>query len=120
VETAVQSRLYELLTREGAPSGEGKLTSDLNQLVKFVTLDRLVSALGADAAKSSSLLEGQIRGWLEAHGWSYGRESTGQRRRGYKQPEAWPPLIDDDEGAAAPRTPAHAAGSEEGADDEPF
>lgn len=120
VETAVQSRLYELLTREGAPSGEGKLTSDLNQLVKFVTLDRLVSALGADAAKSSSLLESQIRGWLEAHGWSYGRESTGQRRRGYKQPEAWPPTIDDDEGAAAPRTPAHAAGSEEGADDEPF
>lgn len=120
VETAVQSRLYELLTREGAPSGEGKLTSDLNQLVTFVTLDRLVSALGADAAKSSSLLESQIRGWLEAHGWSYGRESTGQRRRGYKQPDAWPPKIDDDEGAAAPRTPANAAGREEGADDEPF
>jgi predicted P-loop ATPase len=120
VETAVQSRLYELLTREGAPSSESKLTNDLNQLVSFVTLDRLVSALGADAAKSSSLLESQIRGWLEAHGWAYGRESTGQRRRGYKRPAEWPPKIDDDEGAAAPRTPPHAGGDEEGADDEPF
>jgi len=120
VETAVQSRLYELLTREGAPAGEGKITNDINQLLKFVTLDRLVSALGADAAKSSSLLESQIRGWLESHGWEYGRESTGQRRRGYKQPAEWPPKIDDEEGAAAPRTPADAAGTEEGADDEPF
>ena len=120
VETAVQSRLYELLTREGAPAGEGKLTSDLNQLVKFVTLDRLVSALGADAAKSSSLLESQIRGWLESHGWEYGREGGGQRRRGYKQPEVWPPVIDDDEGAATPRAPADAAGNDGGADDEPF
>ncbi len=120
VETAVQSKLYELLTREGAPGGEGKMTSDLNQLISFVTLDRLVSALGADAAKSSSLLESQIRGWLEAHGWVYGRESTGQRRRGYKQPAEWPPKIDDDEGATAPPTPADAAGYEEGADDEPF
>jgi putative DNA primase/helicase len=120
VETAVQSRMYELLTREGAPSGEGKVSNDLNQLVTFVTLDRLVSALGADAAKSSSLLESQIRGWLDAHGWSYGRESTGQRRRGYMQPKVWPPKIEDDEGAVAPRTPAHAGGNDEGDDDEPF
>lgn len=119
VETAVQSRLYELLTRDGAPSGEGKLSNDLNQNVTFITLDRLVSALGADAAKSSSLLESQIRGWLDAHGWTYGRESTGQRRRGYKQPIAWPPKIEDDEGDA-PRTPPHAGGNDEGDDDEPF
>jgi len=120
VETAVQSRMYELLTREGSPAGEGKISSDLNQLVTFVTLDRLVSALGADAAKSSSLLESQIRGWLDAHGWTYGRESTGQRRRGYKQPAVWPPKIEDDEGAAAPRTPPDAGGNDEGSDDEPF
>lgn len=120
VETAVQSRMYELLTREGAPKEEGKISNDLNQHVTFITLDRLVSALGADAAKSSSLLESQIRGWLDAHGWSYGRESTGQRRRGYKQPLVWPPKIDDDEGAAAPRTPALAGGNDEGDDDEPF
>lgn len=120
VETAVQSRLYELLTREGAPASESKVTNDLNQLTKFITLDRLVSALGADAAKSSSLLESQIRGWLEAHGWSYGRESTGQRRRGYKQPAEWPPEIDDEEGASLPPTPPHAGGENEGSDDEPF
>lgn len=120
VETAVQSRMYELLTREGAPKEEGKISNDLNQHERFITLDRMVSALGADAAKSSSLLESQIRGWLDAHGWTYGRESTGQRRRGYKQPLVWPPKIDDDEGAAAPRTPALAGGNDEGDDDEPF
>ena len=123
VETAVQSRLYELLTREGSPQGEGKISADLNQLVTFVTLDRLVSALGADAAKSSSLLEGQIRGWLEAHGWTYGRESTGQRRRGYKQPAVWPPKIDDEEGVIAPARndggPAQGI-DHEGNDDDPF
>ena len=96
VETAVQSRLYELLTREGASSMEGATTNQLNQLTTFVTLDRLVTALGADAAKSSSLLETQIRGWLEAHDWTYRREPTGQRRRGYWQPKTWPPLIEDD------------------------
>lgn len=126
VETAVQSRLYELLTREGAPKEEGKLTVELNQHMKFVTLDRLVSALGADAAKSSSLLESQIRGWLEGHGWKSCRESVGQRRRGYKQPDEWPPKItdedfdDDDEGATAPPTPANAAGNAEGDDYVPF
>ena len=118
VETAVQSRLYELLTREGAPATESKVTNDLNQHVAFVTLDRLVSALGTDAAKSSSLLEGQIRGWLDAHGWNYGRESTGQRRRGYKQPAIWPPKIEDEDAPAS--NPANAAGATEGNDDEPF
>jgi putative DNA primase/helicase len=97
VETAVQSRLYELLTREGAlSSSEGKLTADLNVNTKFVTLDKLVSALGADAAKSSGVLESQIRGWMDSQGWDFGREGSGQRRRGYKQPKVWPPVIDDD------------------------
>lgn len=96
VESAVQSRLYELLTRVGAPAMEGETSNKLNQLTTFVTLDRLVQALGADAAKSSSLLESQIRGWLEANGWVYGRESTGQRRRGYRQPPKWPPEIDEE------------------------
>lgn len=128
VETAVQSRLFELLTREGASAKEGTITADLNQLVTFITLDRLVSALGADAAKSNSILEGQIRGWLESHGWKYGRESTGQRRRGYKQPSKWPPEIEDDDGAvgavkpAAPNTddPPGAGEVEASMDDEPF
>lgn len=124
VETAVQSRLYELLTRDGAPPTEGKTTVDLNVNTTFVTLDRLVGALGADAAKSSSILEGQIRGWLEAQGWTYGRESTGQRRRGYKQPKAWPPKIDDDDDASPQASDSETrltqAVDYEGSDDEPF
>lgn len=124
VETAVQSKLYELLTRDGVLSSEGKPTEHtITVLTKFVTLDRLIAHLGADAAKSSSLLEGQVRGWLEANGWTYGRESTGQRRRGYRQPERWPPpIVDDEEGDTPPRTtPPGAGGIEDGAaDDAPF
>ena len=100
VETAVQSRLYELLTREGVPHADGK-TLTYTQHTTFVTLDGLVTALGADAAKSSSLLESQIRGWLENHGWKYGREGGGQRRRGYMQPKTWPPAIEDDDAQAS-------------------
>jgi putative DNA primase/helicase len=113
VETAVQSRLYELLTREGAASTEGKLSSELNINVTFVTLDRLVAALGTDAAKSSSPLEAQIRGWLESHGWTYGREGGGLRRRGYKQPKQWPPEFADEEDDGAPPggAPAEPIGS---------
>ncbi|MDB5850646.1 MAG: virulence protein, partial [Rhodoferax sp.] len=103
VESGVQSRLYELLTREGAPvATEARVTADLNLHTTFITLDRLVAALGTDVAKSSVMLEGQIRSWLEAQGWTYGRESTGQRRRGYKQPPVWPPVIADEEGTPVP------------------
>lgn len=137
VETSVQSRLYELLTREGAPGGEGKLSSELNQNTGFVTLHQLVAALGADAAKSTNMLEAQIRSWLEAMGWTSGRESTGQRRRGFKKPQIWPPAFEDDEDApppaggapggpppAGPSTeepgPSASTAWEEGRDDEPF
>lgn len=112
VETAVQSRLYEMLTREGSPGAEGKVSSELNVNATFVTLDRLVAALGTDAAKSSSLLEAQIRGWLEAQGWTYGREGGGLRRRGYKQPKQWPPkFADEDEEAPPLAGPSNPTGS---------
>ncbi|MGE3346070.1 MAG: VapE domain-containing protein [Ramlibacter sp.] len=97
VETAVQSRLYQLLAREGGEGGEGKEAKVLSQHTKFVTLDQLVHALGTDAAKSTSQLEGQIRGWLEQKGWTYGREGSGLRRYGYRQPRHWPPEIEDDD-----------------------
>lgn len=100
VETAVQARLYELLTREGARATEGRATSELSAATSFVTIDGLVVALGADAAKSTAQLEGQIKGWLEAMDWEYGREGGGQRRRGYKRPRVWPPEVpeaDDDD-----------------------
>ncbi len=123
VETGVQSKLYQLLTREGAPSTtEGTKTLELNVFTAFVTLDQMIQALGSDVAKSTTLLEGQIRGWLEAHGWTYGRESTGQRRRGYKQPAVWPPKIDDeqDEAEMAQSTRELHADQQQVNDDEPF
>lgn len=130
VETTVQSKLYELLTREGADIREGSTTNGLNCLTTFVTLHGLVQALGADAAKSTSLLETQIRGWLESNGWEQVRESTGQRRRGYRPPDVWPPADDEDTSTAGapaanqPPTddaqPAWDGASDGGGDDEPF
>ena len=69
------------------------------------------------------MLEGQIRGWLEANGWEAGRETSARRRRGYKQPAVWPPKIEDeglpdDSGKDQPGQPQ--AHSKEGDDDEPF
>jgi putative DNA primase/helicase len=126
VETSVQGRLYELLTREGSSTGEVKTSSDINMHCTFVTLPMLVRALGTDEAKSSSLLENQIRGWLELQGWEYVRESTGARRRGYRQPNVWPPKPKDGDGPAeGPTTnepqpgPAQAVGWS-GDDDAPF
>ncbi len=126
VETSVQARLYELLTREGSSQGEGRASSELNSLTSFVTLPMLVRALGSDEAKSTSLLEGQIRGWLESQGWESCRESTGQRRRGYRQPREWPPKPDEGDEVPAkapeegPAEPARAAGWDGGEDDAPF
>jgi putative DNA primase/helicase len=125
VETAVQSRLYELLTREGASKGDARTTAGLSQLTAFVTLDQLVNALGSDAAKSTSILEGQIRGWLESMGWEYGREGGGQRRRGYKQPRTWPPKVEEDDEDVRRASDLQddrqaQAGDEEGDDDLPF
>lgn len=133
--TSVQSRLWELLTREGAPPAEGRSAVELTQLTKFVTLHQLVAVLGSDAAKSTSALENQVRSWLEFQGWTYGREGGGQRRWGFKAPKQWPPVIpeddeEDDEEEAERRS--QLAGPEEdgaspaqgdaygGGDDEPF
>jgi hypothetical protein len=111
VETAVQARMYELLTREGSGVHEAKISKELSQHTAFVTLDQLVQALGADAAKSTPMLEQQVKGWLEWRGWKSGRESTGQRRRGFKRPEQWPPEVaaDDDWDDEAGEQPATGA-----------
>lgn len=105
IETAVQGRIYDLLTREGARGGEGKTSAELNQHTTFVTISQLVTALGTDAGKSNAHLESQIRAWLEAHDWEYARETGGQRRRGYRQPAVWPPIE---------KQPAGATGGDEG------
>ena len=134
VETTVQSKLYELLTREGAPAAEGQSSSGINQNTAFVTLHGLVQALGADAAKSTSLLETQIRGWLDSNGWQSMREATGQRRRGYAQPAVWPPKVIEedvvpsgtgvgpatDQPPTTDEPPARVGESDGTSDDEPF
>lgn len=85
--TAVQSKLYTLLTRPAGSVSPHELSRD----TKFVTLDRLTSALGSDAAKSTAVLENQVRSWLESHDWEHGREGGGLRRYGFKRPKVWPP-----------------------------
>lgn len=96
-DTSVQSRLWELLTRDGAAPQEGRSTLELTRHCKFVTLHQLVAVLGSDAAKSTATLENQVRSWLEFMGWRAGREGAEPRRRGFKAPDLWPPVIPDDE-----------------------
>lgn len=121
VETAVQARLYQLLTRGGCSPTEGKATSLLTSDTKFVTLDELVVALGADAAKSTAMLEQQVKGWFDAMGWEYKREGGGQRRYGFKRPRSleWPPVFaepdeDDDDDVTVPDGPAQQVDGEPG------
>ncbi len=107
VETGVQGRLWSLLTREGVPGAEGAAQKSFTMHTAFVTIPDLVQALGADPGKSSPMLEGQVRDWLNENGWEYGREGGGQRRRGYKRPDVWPPIIvDDPDGEPGPVDPA--------------
>lgn len=115
VETGVQGRLWALLTRDGAPPLEAKATVGFNVHTAFVTIPDLVQALGADPGKSSNVLEGQVRDWLNEHGWEYGREGGGQRRRGFSRPAVWPPVFQDDEenGSADPVPPAAQDGGAE-------
>ncbi|MDP3228382.1 MAG: VapE family protein [Acidovorax sp.] len=111
VETSVQGRLWSLLTREGISNADGKATQGLSQLTQFVTIPDLVQALGADPGKSSAMLDGQVRDWLFENGWQPGREGGGQRRRGFKQPDVWPPKFQDEDVEA---TPAKQVGGQQG------
>lgn len=116
VETGVQGRLWALLTREGASANDPKSVVTFNVHTAFVTIPDLVQALGADPGKSSPMLEGQVRDWLNENGWEYGREGGGQRRRGYKRPDVWPPVIkedDNDSGPADPTPPAPVDGPQD-------
>lgn len=97
VETGVQSRLFDLLTRDGAPQSDtARGTAAFSKHTSFVTVADLVVALGTDPGKSNNLLETQIRDWLMENGWSPKREASGQRRRGYSRPDVWPPKFEDE------------------------
>lgn len=128
VETGVQSELMRLLTRPGAPGDEGGTTTALNELTNFVTMSQLVRALGTDVGKSSSVLENQIRGWLEAQGWERARAGTGNPRPwGFRKPKGWPfPPADEQPTGPGPDGPGDndsrqaQAVSTEGDDDLPI
>lgn len=118
IETAVESRLMLLLTREDVGAGG----SPIHAGAQFVTIDQLVVALGSDVAKSSAALENQIRGWLKQQGWSHGKKQlAGVRLPGYHRPDVWPPQFDvvgldqvvagEDEPTAAATVPALAPAS---------
>lgn len=107
VETGVQGELLRLLTRAGtAEGGAGGETTLVNELTTFVSINQLVRALGTDVGKSTTVLESQIRGWLEAQGWERGRSGVGARPWGWKRPKGWPivPPVED-EGSPAPGAP---------------
>lgn len=108
VETGIQSRLYDLLTRPGAASADARGAASICQHTTFVTVAELVIALGTDPGKSSSPLETQVRDWLVKYGWDSKREGGGQRRWGYRQPKVWPPVIPPDEDDDDDNAPADA------------
>ena len=116
VETAVQSELLHVLTRPPQDTG---IQAVVNDLTDFVTVAQLALALGVDAAKSSSMLEAQIRGWLDHEGWErVKRQINGARAWGYVRPSNWPPVELDDDMQSAPDTGMNSV--EQEGDDEPF
>ena len=116
VETAVQSELLHVLTRPPQDTG---IQAVVNDLTDFVTVAQLALALGVDAAKSSSMLEAQIRGWLDHEGWErVKRQINGARAWGYVRPSNWPPMDLEDDMQAAPDTGTNSF--EQEGDDAPF
>ncbi|WBM43105.1 virulence protein E [Comamonas aquatica] len=124
IETAVESRLMQLLTRDLGQAGDSGIHED----AQFVRIDQLVVALGSDVAKSSAALENQIRGWLKQQGWKHGKKQiAGARLPGYYRPDVWPPVAavvgldqidrdsqaqEADAAAAPPQAPAGQAQAE--------
>ncbi|WP_272971053.1 VapE domain-containing protein [Comamonas terrigena] len=119
IETAVESSLMELLTRD--EHHQQAVSSGLHVAAKFVRLDQIVLALGSDIAKSSAALETQIRGWLKQQGWEHGKKQVdGKRSSGYFRPAVWPPVgvvvgldkLEREGDAEAPPAPAEPAQAE--------
>lgn len=119
IETAVESRLMQLLTRD--PHESQAAATAIHVESKFVRIDQLVVALGSDVAKSSAALENQIRGWLKQQGWRHGKKQVqGARLPGYFRPDVWPPeghvvgldQVDDAAEDESPQAPAAGAPAE--------
>ena len=137
-ESAVDSELFKLLTREASITAQF-----INRDADRVPVNSLIKALGVDIGKVSSVLKSQVEAWLEGNGWEFkGRQRVNGALEScvYFRPKDWPPEIDnsaadwtrqDDvkpvpeaEGPVtyvAPPLPSDAGtGSPSGWDDEPF
>ena len=100
IETAVESMLLRLLTRE---PGEADKARSVNVMTSFVTVAHLVEALGSDVAKTTPGLENQIRGWLKQYHWQRDKKQiNGARAWGFVRPAVWPPVDPDDEARKQP------------------
>lgn len=115
VETAVESELLQVLTRE---PGNGTLSQSVNNLTDFVTMAQLTLALGVDAAKSTAGLQSQISGWLKHEGWErVKKQQNGVRAWGFVRPKGWPVqdrpggLDEEDQGRVNPPAPTPDDGS---------
>jgi hypothetical protein len=87
-ETAVQSELLHVLTRQPVASGIGAI---VNGLSDFVTNAQVVLALGVDAAKSGPALVREIGSWMKHEGWEQKKRTIeGVRVLGYVRPPRWP------------------------------
>ena len=113
IETAVESDLLHVLTRNPQQAGIGAM---VNGLTEFVTMAQLCQALGVDAAKAPPGLQGQVSGWLKHEGWEHvKRQVEGHRAWGYARPKNWP-NDDKPEGLDAPAPqPAPTAAAPAGA-----
>lgn len=104
VETAVLSELLHLFTRSPGPTG---IAAVVNELTEFVTLAQVTLALGVDAAKSSTMLESQVRAWFKQEGWVRIKKMVnGVRAWGYQRPSNWPPRDLEDEEGKKPASPS--------------
>jgi len=119
VETAVLSEMQHIFTRAPAATGIGAI---VNELTEFVTLAQVTLALGVDAAKSSSVLEGQVRSWFKQEGWLREKKQIqGVRAWGYQRPKNWPPTpVEAEDIPDVAPSGAASDSTHQGTDDEPF
>ena len=98
-ESAVQSELMHVLTREPGPHGIGAI---VNGMADFVTNSQVVQALGVDAAKSGPALVREVGAWMKYQGWKINKKTiNGARVQGYVRPGRWPQQADGTEVSAA-------------------
>lgn len=116
-DTAVTTKLLEVLTRAPSQAGIGAIVHGMSE---FLTLSQIVEALGVDSAKSTPALESQVRDWLYSEGWvRLKKQSHGVRAWGMQRPKDWP-AGDKEEPEAAAASPSDDQPIGGADDDTPF